>query len=594
MTPANPPRQTPVWPIVVFVLVALAYGLTQAGPALGGDLRGSDDMMRMQQVRDLIAGQSWSDVDQSRLLTPEGGAMHWSRLPDLFLAAIVLLAQPLTGREMAEGLAVTIWPLMQLCWVLAALTACLRRLNTPLSGQLAGIFFFCTSAAIANFMPGRIDHHGLGIALILTAFVCLLSPRLTARSAAIAAICVAAMITVAIENLPAAGLIIAGFSTAWLIRGEAEASRLRSFGATLIIAALLAYVVDAPGAGGQRAVCDAYGQSHFVALLVGGAGLAAIATVMPNMQDWRMRLLAVAIAGGVTLVSFIAINPACIGSPYAALPGSVREGWLNVVTEARPFSTVLIEDTALAAFFYGVAFAGLAAAMIGYRLSAPSKRLSHAALLVLLGVMTLVMMWQLRAASLTHAIAAIASGYLFGYLFSAWREKRGAGPALMLLAGTLAISPSGWSLVRHLMPEGSVDHRMAAAECRTSEAYRQIAAAPRMIVFTPIDLGAPLIYYTRNYATAAPYHRNAAAIELTLDVFKGPTEEARARIAMTGATHLLFCPRLGELRGYAAAAPDGFAADLLAGRLPNWLVPLTRSPDGEEGPIVYTVALDRN
>jgi hypothetical protein len=48
------------------------------------------------------------------------------------------------------------------------------------------------------------------------------------------------------------------------------------------------------------------------------------------------------------------------------------------------------------------------------------------------------------------------------------------------------------------------------------------------------------------------------------------------------------------LQGYAAAAPDGFAADLLEGRLPNWLVPLTRAPEGEEGPIIYTVALDRN
>jgi hypothetical protein len=115
-----------------------------------------------------------------------------------------------------------------------------------------------------------------------------------------------------------------------------------------------------------------------------------------------------------------------------------------------------------------------------------------------------------------------------------------------------------------------------------------------MSVFTPIDLGAPLIYYTRHYATAAPYHRNPSGIEGALEVFKGPTDEARSAITATGATHLLFCPRLGELQKYANAAPNGFAADLLAGRIPNWLVPLTRSPEGEEGPVVYTVAFDRN
>lgn len=594
MTSSSPTRQTPLWPVLLFVIIAVAYGILQAGPAFSGDLRGSDDMMRLQQVRDLIAGQGWYEVDQSRLHTPEGGAMHWSRLPDIFLAAIVLLFQPLIGREMAEGLAVTAWPLMQLCWVLTALTACLRRLAAPLSGQLAGIFFFSTSAAMVNFMPGRIDHHGLGIALTLTAFACLLSPRMTARSAAIAAISVAAMITIAIENLPAAALIMAGFGGAWLIRGKAEASRLRVFGATLIIATLLAYVADAPGAGGMRGVCDAYGQSHFVALLVAGAGLAAIATVMPHTPDWRTRLLAMGVAGGVTLVSFVLINPSCVGNPYSGLPESVRSGWLDVVAEARPLPTVFAEDAGLALFFYGVALAGLASAIAGYRLGEPSRRLSHAALLVLLAVMCVIMVWQLRAASLTHALAAISSGWLFGYLFANWIGKRGAGPALLLLAVALVISPTGWNFTRQLMPEGAADTREAAADCRSGEAYRAIAAAPRMIVFTPIDLGAPLIYYTRNYATAAPYHRNPTAIELTLDVFKGPTDAARARIAMTGATHVLFCPRLGELRNYAEKAPDSFAADLLAGNIPNWLVPLTRAPEGEEGPVVYTVAFDRN
>ncbi|MEQ8558377.1 MAG: hypothetical protein RIB03_08670 [Henriciella sp.] len=594
MNLAKQPRQTPLWPVMLFIVVGLAYALTQAGPVLSGDLRGSDDMMRMQQVRDLIAGQSWYDVDQARLYTTEGGAMHWSRLPDIFLAGIVLLTQPLIGREMAEGLAMTVWPLMQLGWVLTALAACLRRLNAPLSGQLAGIFFFCTSAAMVNFLPGRIDHHGLGIALTLTALACLLSPRLTARSAAIAALCVAALITVAIENLPAAGLVIFCFGFAWLIRGEAETNRLRFFGGGLIVTALIAYVFDAPGAGGHRAVCDAYGQSHFVALLVAGAGLSAIATVMPHTHDWRTRLIAMGLAGAMTLVSFVMVNPDCIGSPYAALPENVRSGWLSVVSEARPFTTVIAKDTALALFFYGFALAGLVCAIIGLARSDNPKRLSHGALLLLLAVAFILTSWQLRAAALAHALSAIACGWVFGWLFSRWHTQRGIPAVLVLTAGALAISPLGWTMASRFVPEKTSTASTKPSACKARSDYNAIVAAPRMIVFTPIDLGAPLLYYTRNYATAAPYHRNPSAIEMTLAVFRGPTSAARERISMTGATHLLFCPGLRELETYAKDAPDGFAADLVAGRIPNWLVPLTRSPEGEEGPIIYTIAFDRN
>ncbi|MEQ9315131.1 MAG: hypothetical protein RLN72_04715, partial [Henriciella sp.] len=118
--------RTPVWPLILFGAAALVFTLLKAGPAFGGDLLGSDDMMRMQQVRDLITGQNgWYDVSQDRLLTPEGGAMHWSRVPDLFLAGVVWIAQPIVGRAMAEGIAVTLWPALQLIAILAIISVAL-------------------------------------------------------------------------------------------------------------------------------------------------------------------------------------------------------------------------------------------------------------------------------------------------------------------------------------------------------------------------------------------------------------------------------------------------------------------------------------
>lgn len=581
---------TPIWPLVGLVVIAIVIAALQAGPALGGDLRGNDDMMRMQQVRDLLSGdKSWFDVSQTRLLTPEGGAMHWSRLPDIFLGGIVFLLQPLIGTRAAEAAAVTAWPLFQLAWVLGAITLCLRRLGVGLSGQLAGLFFFCTSFALVSFLPGRIDHHGFGLALTLTAFASLLSPGRTARSAIVAGLCVAAMLTIAIENLPAAGLLIAGFGLAWIVRGEVESKRLRLFGGTLALAAIVTYALDAPGPliGGARAVCDAYGQSHLAAFLIAGGGLAAAASLKQLSGTWRNRLVLMALAGAATLAGFIAANPDCLGDPYATLAPDVRSGWLSSVGEARALPGVFADEGAGALYFYGFALAGLAGAVFGVLRAPEGGKLDRGLLLGFCAVGFLLSAWQLRAAILAHAFGAIAAGLVFAAIFSYWLSRRGSGPALALFAVTIAISPAGWSLPG-LMSQ-SQEEAGDASDCGSGAVYETIASVPRAIVFTPIDLGAPLIYHAGHVATAAPYHRNPLAIERAISVFKGPAQDARPLIAASGATHLLYCPGLSEMTLYARSAPGSLAAALEAGDVPAWLVPVTEATSPGASPILYAL-----
>src|SRR5207253_2643398 len=78
-----------------------------------------DDAMRLAQVRDLLAGQSWWDVSQHRL---NGGdfQMHWSRLVDLPLAAVLIVCDPLFGPAASTRIAVTIVPLLTLLAVMAS------------------------------------------------------------------------------------------------------------------------------------------------------------------------------------------------------------------------------------------------------------------------------------------------------------------------------------------------------------------------------------------------------------------------------------------------------------------------------------------
>ena len=52
----------------------------------------TDDVVRLQQIRDWLGGQAFGDLAQHRLGLG-GVEMHWSRLPDLAPAAIIALGK---------------------------------------------------------------------------------------------------------------------------------------------------------------------------------------------------------------------------------------------------------------------------------------------------------------------------------------------------------------------------------------------------------------------------------------------------------------------------------------------------------------------
>ncbi|MGJ3628423.1 hypothetical protein AB5I41_18450 [Sphingomonas sp. MMS24-JH45] len=65
----------------------------------------TDDNMRMMQVRGLLAGQGWFDLTNYRLNPPAGFNIHWSRLVDLPIAALILILRADHRRVRAGKLA---------------------------------------------------------------------------------------------------------------------------------------------------------------------------------------------------------------------------------------------------------------------------------------------------------------------------------------------------------------------------------------------------------------------------------------------------------------------------------------------------------
>ena len=165
---------------IAWAMIAALLLVTNLPAMLAHRFPDPDDTLRMVQVRDLIAGQGWFDLTQHRIDAIGGGVpMHWSRLVDLPLAAVILLLRGLIGQDAAETAALIIVPLLTFaCALLLAARIAWRVIGEEAAG------FACLAMALSvplvqQMRPMRIDHHGWQIVLVLAAMNGLMarSPR---------------------------------------------------------------------------------------------------------------------------------------------------------------------------------------------------------------------------------------------------------------------------------------------------------------------------------------------------------------------------------------------------------------------------------
>ena len=107
--------------------------------------------------------------------------------------------------------------------------------------------------------------------------------------------------------------------------------------------------------------------------------------------------------------------------------------------------------------------------------------------------------------------------------------------------------------------------------CRSPSDYAPLARLPRGLVLGFIDAGPMILMETPHSVLAAPYHRNLKGNAAMFDVFLGRPGEAGARLAALGVDYVAFCPGAPERHNYAAAAPEGLAAALSRGEIPDAL-----------------------
>jgi asparagine N-glycosylation enzyme membrane subunit Stt3 len=160
-------------PRIVILMLCAAVALALAAPSINSgvfDAMSTDDAMRLVEVNDLIAGQGWFDLIQPRL-DPPGSLMHWSRVIDVPLAALILMLRPLAGTAGAEAITLFVWPTLLFGAALLLVAAIAKRMSDDVNQpavQLAAIVLAALSVpALIHFRAGAIDHHNFQIVLLL-------------------------------------------------------------------------------------------------------------------------------------------------------------------------------------------------------------------------------------------------------------------------------------------------------------------------------------------------------------------------------------------------------------------------------------------
>ena len=560
-------------------LIAIA-GKWQAIGAL--DLADTDDAMRMAQVRDLLAGQSWWDLTQYRVNPADGGVlMHWSRIVDAPLALGILLLEPLFGQAMAERIVMALWPPLLGAALSVACVLGYRRLSDPRFAYVVPLFLIMSGYILAQFRPLRIDHHGWQIFLAMLIMAQALRPA-GWQAGLLGGLFAAALLSVSIEGLPVVALFAALAALRWALHGRADdrASLCGYLGALAGGAILLQFATRGP-VGLVGTWCDSLSAPYMAAFVVAAAAVFGIVRADPARPWARLGLLGG--AGLAAAAALVGTEPQCAKGPFASLDPIVVQYWYRNILEGQP---VWASGGYDAIFVLVPSLMGLAGSLLAWR--AASNRLDRrnwATVIVALTGAAILSVLVLRSVSTAHLFALPGCAWLGIWIWQRARAIRAVLPRVLAsalaalslpLLGSIAVS----ILLGALFPIFKPADKLGAAKppfahnCLDPAAVAALNRTPATTIMTPIDLGAPIIFWTQHGLVATGHHRNKEAMANTLRAFVGDPARAESLVRGERAGLVVICRTANDLVQYRRARADSLAAQLYAGKTPAWLEPL--------------------
>jgi len=564
-----------VWAVTVFSLY-MSSGINSLS---------TDDAMRLVEVRDLLAGQSWFDMTQYRLDPPAGVATHWSRLIDLPLALMIKSGSMFLSTALAEKIALIVWPTTLLLVFLAGVSCLARELGGHAAARMALVLSVLMAPVLQHFRSGAIQHHNIQIVLMIWSLVFFVRMSSRPRYGTIAGILCALSVAIGQEMVPVIAALAAVVCLRWVVEGDRCGRTTIAYAVSLATGAVVLAAATIAPASYLTVHCDAISIAQVGVLGLGGFGLAALAT-LPRLNSIVRRLVA---AGGLAVLLAISVKfgaPQCLGDPYAQLDPRLANLWLSKVAEARDLTSMMRDLPQQVPAYFGIPLAALVLGTIRCLREKGQQRWNWIACTASQAAFVLVSIWELRGASGANALgAALVPAALLQMLPAPEGRTSYFGISRAALVGMLFLNP----LTLLALGSGAA-HAVAAAAvttprivtsgdagtCQRASDYTPLAMLLPGRVLAFIDSGPFILMESGHAVLAAPYHRNQAGNIAMLDMFLDAPNGAQVRMATHGIDYVVFCPGAPERYNYVASTPASLVAALSRNDVPSFLerVPL--------------------
>lgn len=528
-----------------------------------------DNAMRLVQVRDLIAGQSWFDTTQYRTNPGIGGLTHWSRFVDAPIFALVELLSLFVDPQTAERWVLAGYPPLLALPLLLVFSRILQILGDRLFVFVGLAIAATTITYLHHFAPLNIDHHNWQVLLSVVLLWLALRPA-TFANGFLSALVASIYVEISLEGFPFLGVFWALFVLDWL-RDPARRGRLRGFSAGMILLPAL-WSLPFRGSGYVSSVfCDSFSLPYIAAAALAGAVFLISLTASPRWTGSLARRLSIVGAAGIAFAAgFVLTGTPCLAGPFGELEPLVRTFWYEPILEGRPLWEQV--PARMAAYSVATAVGGAATvwACVRARGRPEAENWMRLAFLILCGTIMAVLV--IRSLAVAHAfmIPAFAAS---AAAFWRWGDagpgtgRRLCGTLLLLLSMPTIDIALGFKL--SLLATRSAES--GSTPVCLSRGDPALASEPPALLFSSIHIAPTLLVGTPHSVVTTGHHRNHAAIDRVLSAFLAPPAAARPLVGATGARYLVFCEN--ELAILARAAPRGLAADLLQGRRIDWLEP---------------------
>jgi hypothetical protein len=532
-------------------------------------LMGNDDIMRLLSVRDLIAGQSWFDTTQYRMIPPDGVSIHWSRYVDAGIAAIILPLSAFVPMDTAEQLAATIWPTLIMLVTLCVVGFGTRRVFGVVPAVVAMMCLVVWPlTAEVHATAGNLDHHNVQLLLLFTLIFAVIWPTRSVMSGVVGGLAGAFSLAVGLEALlfiASAGLILVVQNA----RGVPDARRhLFGFSAALGLGSILFWLGQAAPATRLLQVCDQLGVP-----ILSLVWMAVISSLVPLAFGGRvagfMGFAVTAVLTGLGLLLIWPLLSTCFDGPYGNLPVELRDYISASIVEAKP-AVAYAKDFPVPAIIFTVPV--IAALILGFarwrQVIGTPQADPLGVLLVFCAIGFAVILYQMRTVIMVAAVIPTIGGVVVAGMLAQYLKERDAVRGLATIVAAVAfVAPMLFAqALQPILPKPQDSSATSSAQCRTYAALQSLNAVPPSLILSHGNFGGSLIWATHHDALGGPYHRSAAALTNGALAFGMEEDALRLHVLSTGADHLLLCRD--------AAYRSAFLTGLAAGDAVDWLRPV--------------------